>query len=348
MSKKVLAFVPQHTTTKSRVMAIVDKGNGQEIDAVATVDWPHDAVAICNILNASSRGLEQFSGLWASLPASVRASLDQANEQRVGPDDERDFLASWFITELDPPKLPDPRAPIDWAALFPTAGCPADGCDLCDGCAGHAERPGERPPVNQCAPGGSCACQTDVLADDEEPCACMFTVVGPRWAAALYQSLAEAADALVEHAEELMWGVQGPASSFPQSLIAQPPQFFLRLAQACADLCDELAHGRPPVPHTIAELLMLDEAARSYLDGWVGGDGLDLDGMKTEMSYLPEAPGDFEMDALWMFQITDADWIEIAESETVYAPYSMNRVFDLLPEAKDWPRTSTERVDRAG
>jgi hypothetical protein len=342
MLRKVLAFVPQHTTTKSRVMAIVDKGNGQEIDAVATVDWPHDAVAICNMLNASERGLEQLSSLWASLPASVRASLEQAKEQRVGPDDERDFIASWFITELDPPKLPDPRAKINWAALFPTAGCPADGCDLCDGCIGHAKARGEDPVVNQCAPGGLCACQTDDLADDKDSCICGTWDLGPRWAAALYQSLAETAEVLVEHAEELMWGIDGPACSFPKSLIAQPPQFFLRLAQTCADLCDELGRGRTPVPHTIAELLTLDEAARSYLSGWTGGDGLDLDGMKNEMSHLPEAHGDFELDALWMFQFTDADWIEIAESETVYAPYSMNRIFDLLPEAADWPRTGLD------
>jgi hypothetical protein len=144
-----------------------------------------------------------------------------------------------------------------------------------------------------------------------------------------------------------MWGVEEGASFVPKSLVAQPPQFFLRLAQACANLCDELAHGRAPVPRTIAELLMLDEAARSYLDGWIGGDGLDLDGMKNAMNHLPEAHGDFELDALWMFQFTDSDWIEIAESETMYEPYSMDRVFDLLPEAADWQRTATGRVNGA-
>ena len=56
MPREVIAFVPQHTTTKSRVMAIVDKGNGNELDAIATLDWPYQAVAICNLLNSPTRG----------------------------------------------------------------------------------------------------------------------------------------------------------------------------------------------------------------------------------------------------------------------------------------------------
>lgn len=339
MSRKIIAFVPQHTTTKSRVMAIVDKGDGHELDAIATVEWPHDAVAICNILNSPQRGLETFSGLWASLPASVRAGLEQAGQERIDDDDERSFLAPWFISDLDTPELPGDGGAIDWARLFPVAQCPAGGCDGCDGCPGHAGARGDEPGMNRCGPGGSCRCQVED-ADEDDACPCGFWDVGPRWAAALYQSLSETAESLVEHAEGLMMGDQGPAVGFPKSLTAQPPRFFIRLAQTCTDLCAVLARGITPVPHTIAELLMLDEAASSYLGGYWGGDGLDVESMKKDMSHLPEGHGDFELDALWMFQFTDSDWAEIAEAEAIFEPFSMERIFDSLPESEEWPRTA--------
>ncbi|MTD58840.1 hypothetical protein [Amycolatopsis pithecellobii] len=332
MSREVLAFVPQHTTTKSRIMAIVDKGRGHEIDAVTTVDWPHEAVALCNILNAAERGHEQVSGLWAALPASARASLAQARDQRVNVDDARFELATLFITPLTVPSVPEPDPDIPWAELFPTTGCPAGGCDTCTGCPAHAKARGEDTSVNQCGPGGSCSCVT-AESDDEEPCACTFLSIGPRWAAAIHQSLAEAASILVERAEDLMWGVEGPAVGFPGSLAAQPPEFFVRLAQTCIDLCNRLTSGRPPIPDTLADLLMLDEAARSYLDSFVGNNGLDIEDIKQEWPHLPEAPGDFELDALWMLQIAEDEWLEIAESHKIFDPNSMNHIFDKLPES---------------
>ncbi|RFS40987.1 hypothetical protein D0Q02_29965 [Micromonospora craniellae] len=126
-------------------------------------------------------------------------------------------------------------------------------------------------------------------------------------------------------------------------MIAQPPDFFVRLAQTCIDLCALLARGVTPVPHTIAELLMLDEAARSHLEGHMTRTGLDVNARKQEFEHLPEGYGDFEMDALWMFQFTDSDWDKIAESETTYEPYSMDRIFDTLPEAAEWPRNADGR-----
>lgn len=314
-------------------MAIVDKSHGLEIDAIATVDWSHEAIALCNILNADNGG-EVNSGLWHSLPTSVRANLEKAQTERATEVDELHSFASLFITELDVPELPSPQAAIDWAELFPTTQCPPDGCGACDGCPGHARTRGVDPIANQCAPGGSCACQSEDLDD----CPCSLWDIGPRWAAALYQSLAETAEILIEHAEDRMWGVEGPAVGFPPALIAQPPQFYLRLAQTCADLCGELSSGRVPVPHTIAELIMLDEAARSYISGFIGGGDLDVEAMKQDMGHLPEAHGDFELDALWMFEFTNSDWIDIAETETLFEPYSMDRIFDTLPEADDWPR----------
>ncbi|MEU8111179.1 hypothetical protein [Micromonospora sp. NPDC048947] len=340
MPREVIAFVPQHTTTKSRVMAIVDRGNGNELDAIATLDWPHQAVAICNLLNSPDKGQENFSGLWLSLPASVRSGLEQAAQQRVDVTDERQFLATWFVSELDAPNLPRDGSKIDWAGLFPVAQCPADGCDYCDGCPSYAERRRDDAGSGQCGPGGSCRCLMESSDDDEDVCVCPSWGVGPRWAAALYQSLCGMAEVLVDQADGLMWGIEGPAVAFPASLIAQPPEFFVRLAQTCVDLCDLLARGVTPVPHTIAELLMLDEAARSHLESHTTSAGLDVDAMMQEFEHLPEGHGDFELDALWMFQFTNSDWEKITESETTYQPYSMDRIFDLLPEAAEWPRNA--------
>jgi hypothetical protein len=318
-------------------MAIVEKGSGPEIDAIATVDLAHEAVALCNLLNADA-GLEAHSGLWASLPASVRSSLDQAKECLVAEDDELGFLASLFISKLSPPSVPDRDAKIDWARLFPAAGCPADGCDDCDGCPSHAKARGAASDANQCAVGGSCSCQSPDRSGDEEPCICELSVVGPRWAAALYQTLADTAEVLVDHAENLAVGIEEGISGFPRSLAAQPPQFYLRLAQTCADLCAELAAGRLPVPHTMAELIMLDGAAWSFIEGYTGKDGVDTQAMQEDFGHLPEAVGDFDIDGLWIFQVTDSNWAEIAEADQVFAPNSMNHIFDSLPEAEAWPR----------
>lgn len=337
MSRTVLAFVPQHTSTKSRVMAIVDKGRGYEIDAVTTVDWPHEAVALCNILN-SGQGEESFSGLWHALPASARASLEQASEARADEDDERADLAPFFIATLPELDLPDPEADTSWAALIPVADCPPGGCEVCVGCPAHAEARGEDSALNQCGPGGSCSCVSRDPDDDDDVCSCSFMTVGPRWAAAIYKSLAEIADVLVDHANGLMWGNQGSAVGFPKSLIAQPPGFFMRLAETCADLCRRMTDGRIPLPRTIAELIMIDEAAAAYLEGHVGRDGLDEESMRQEFSHLPEAFGDFDMDALWMLQIAQDDWLKIAESEEVLDPYSVDHIFDEHAEAASLPR----------
>ncbi|GAA4619422.1 hypothetical protein GCM10023195_87800 [Actinoallomurus liliacearum] len=333
--RDILAFVPDLTEAKPQVMAIVDRGNGLNVEPIEIVDWPHEALAICNMLNAPD-AIFEISGLWYSLPVGVRVSLEQARERMVGGDNERHELALLSVAQLDLPELPDREADIDWAQLFPSAGCPEEGCPYCDGCPGHAEKvEGERG-VNQCAPGGSCSCQTTDLKPDDEPCDCMFMVIGPRWAAAIYRELADIAEILCEQAEDLMWGVEGGYVGFPRSLCAQPPQFYVRLAQTCASLCGELAEGRIPIPRTTAEYLMLDEAVTSYLAGWTGRDGLQIDEMKQELAHLPEAHGDFDLDALWMFQSVDSDWVEIAQSETVYEPYSMDRIFDELPGASLW------------
>ncbi|MGC5331159.1 hypothetical protein [Micromonospora sp. DT62] len=40
--------------------------------------------------------------------------------------------------------------------------------------------------------------------------------------------------------------------------------------------------------------------------------------MKQEFEHLPEGHGDFELNALWMFQFIDSEWDKIAEFETTY------------------------------
>jgi hypothetical protein len=335
----VVAFLPQHTPSKSRVMAIVDKGSGLEIDAIATVDWPHEAIALSNILNAADEGAQALSGLWAVLPSAVRANLEQASGQLAGPDDGRYGMSRLFVTTLDTPDLPPPVANIDWARLFPATSCPEQGCDRCTGCAAHATVRGESNASNQCGPGGSCSCVTGKPSADDELCECGFMVIGPRWAAAIYDNLVDLAERLIQRAQNLMRGIEEGNVGVPRSLSFQPPHFYLRLAATCADLCRELAAGREPVPHTIAEAIMLDEAATGTLEAHTGKDGLEIDALAAEWKHLPAAFGDFDLDALWMFQMLDDHWIDIAEAQEVFAPSTVDRIFDLIPSnAAEWPR----------
>jgi hypothetical protein len=324
-SRDVLAFVPQHTTTKSRVMAIVDKGDGMEIDAIATVDAPHEALALCNLLNAPDAP-RTFSGLWHLLDGAVRASLERAEQQMVGKEDIR-YMAPMFVHVIEDEDDPSAELAhtddIDWARLFKPTECPEEGCENCSGCAD-----------GQCGPGGSCAC----LKEHVDDCICAVFKVGPRWAAGLYESLRGMAEVLFEHAQEILWGVDDAVHFVPRSLINQSPRFFVRLAETCATLARLVASGHTPVPQTIAELIMLEAAAEEDITNRTGGkdhNQVYIDDVK----HLLEGHGDFDMDALWMFQFTDSDWEEIRDHESVYKLGSLDRIFDLLPEAAEFPRT---------
>lgn len=319
-SRDVLAFLPQHTTTKSRIMAIVDRGDGMEIDAIATVDRAHEARALCNLLNTPDQS-RAFSGLWHALDAAVKANLERAGERMVDKEDDR-YLAPLFVHALAADDDPSTNLPgvenIDWVSLFTPTLCPEGGCENCTGC-----RDG------QCGPGGSCPC----LSEHIEDCPCPLMNVGPRWAAGIYESLCGSAEVLFEHAQQLMWGIEDSVWFVPRSLTIQPPAFYERLAQGCASLAKAFAHGQAPAPRTIAELIMLDAAAREAIAArtGAGNEQLDID----DLAHLPEGHGDFDLDALWMFQLTDSDWQAIVDSDTVYEPDSMDHIFDLLPEAME-------------
>ena len=164
-------------------------------------------------------------------------------------------------------------------------------------------------------------------------------VIGPRWAAAIYNNLIDLAECLIQRAQNLMWGIRESEVGVPRPLSFQPPQFYLRLAGTCADLCRELAAGREPVPHTIAEAIMLDEATTGILEAYTGKDGLEVDALAGEWGHLPAAFGDWDLDALWMFQLLDDGWIDVAESQEVFAPSTVDRIFDPIPNnAARWPR----------
>jgi hypothetical protein len=323
-ARKLLAFVPQHTTTKSRIMAIVDRGDGMEIDAIGTVERAHEALALCNLLNAPDAPRD-ISGLWHSLDGALRASLERAEGQMVDERDER-YMAPMFVHVIDEEEHPSATLrgmkDIDWARLFTPTDCPEQGCGSCTGCAD-----------GQCGPEGSCSC----LEEDLDDCPCPCLKVGPRWAAVLYESLCGMAEILFEHAQELLWGADESVHFLPDSLIVQSPRFFLRLAQTCSTLAQLLARGHTPVPQTIAELIMLDAAACEGLTNRTGGAGNDELHIE-DLQHLPEGHGDFEWDALWMFQFTDSDWEEIRDFDGKYAPGDVDRIFELLPEAAAFPR----------
>jgi hypothetical protein len=299
-------------------MAIVDKGDGMEIDPIAAVDDPYDAIALCNLLNAPNAPRPAF-GLWHALSDSVRAALEQAEAQMVDNEDDR-YIAPMFLhvikDEDDPGAELGGMADVDWASLFKPTGCPEEGCENCSGCSD-----------GRCRPGGSCEC----LLEDADGCVCIPLRLGPRWAAGIYDSLCGMAEALFEHGQQLLWGVEEPVACVPHSLTGQSPHFYVRLAETCATLAKLLAKGQAPIPLSIAELVMLERGAADDIAARSGGrDGNEL--FLDDVKHLPEGHGDFEMGALWMFQFTEFDWEAIRDQEHTFKLGSADFIFDLPPE----------------
>lgn len=331
--REILAFVPHNTPSKSRVFAIVAaEYGGARLEALATVGSALEADALCRIL-ASEQDVTVFSGLWASLPDSVRASLERARREVVDHD-----LASSLAPGIPVPHvLPDPSAAHPWAELFRTTRCPDGGCDVCEGCASHRPASSDQPVPNECVPGGRCSC----VREDLEDCPCALSDLTPRWAEALYRSLTEHAQVLVEVADDQAVGWHDGALDFlTPALSEQGPEFLVRLADACTALARDLSSGRLPIPQTIAEQMMLDRAAV-----WAGPEREGAKALQDYLTYsgavdLPEGWGDYDQDALWFFQIDqDSNFDDALYRETPYKPGELEHIFQPLPVAtREHPR----------
>src|SRR6266540_3732168 len=117
---RYLAFLPMHTPSKHRVLAVVDRGDGEVVEAVATFPDPAAAVALAEgLTGVLLRQVDADARIAAALtdaPDSVRSAVTTlvANLASGGADDEPDL--SRVAVALRRP-LPHPRLPTGLRGL---------------------------------------------------------------------------------------------------------------------------------------------------------------------------------------------------------------------------------------
>jgi hypothetical protein len=281
---RYLAFLPMHTPSKHRVLAVVDRGDGAVVEAVATFPDPTTAVALADgLTGALLRQVDALARVTAALdgaPDSVRSAVTSllANMAAGGADDEPQL--SRIAAALRRPF----GAGFD---RFPTHGCPPD-CPVCTtGCrTGCADCP---------------ACR-----DDECDVCVLPPAVTPRTAAVLHHVAGLLADEVYDDAERGRFPGQAAPEDMvlPEVVRGQHQHVFRRMARAFDDLAGDLAAGRLPLPACMAEEIALDILIEQARD--MGGD-LAADGM-IKLDGLPATAYDFAWDRLQDVLFQDKDY----------------------------------------
>jgi len=281
---RYLAFLPKHTPSKHRVLALVDRGDGEVVEAVATFPDPAAAVTLADgLTGALLRQVDAQTRVTAGLdgaPDSVRGAVTTllADLAGGGADDEPQL--SRIAVALR-------RAFGAGFDRFPTHGCPTD-CPVCTtGCrTGCADCP---------------ACR-----DDECDICDLPPTVTPRTAAVLHHIAGLLADEVYDDAER----GQFPGQAAPEDMVlpevvrGQHQHVFRRMARAFDDLAGDLAAGRLPLPACMAEEIALDILIEQARD--TGGDLID-DGM-IKLGRLPSSAHDFAWDHLQDVLFQDKDY----------------------------------------
>ncbi len=277
-----LAFLPMHTPSKHRVLAVVDRGEGEVVEAVATFADQAAADALADgLTGALLRQVDAHAHITAALqgaPDSVRSSVTSLLTNLAGSDDE---------PQLSPVAVALRRPVAAGFDRFPTHGCPPH-CPVCTtGC---------RTGCTDCA-----AC-----ADDDCDICGLPPAVTPRTAAVLHHVAGLLADEVYDDAERGQFPGQAAAADMllPEVVRGQHQHVFRRMARAFDDLAADLTAGRLPLPACMAEEIALDiliEHARDMGDDLIDDRAIKLDG-------LPSTAHDYAWDHLQDVLFQDKDY----------------------------------------
>lgn len=276
------AFLPHHTPSKHRVMAIthtVDTGH-TELHALATLPDALTATRLADALNsrllARRNHTDRLTSALHGLPDSIHAAIHQLpiDPDRAGPGHTP--MAAHIHTD-----------PIDGLLLFPTTGCPPEGCPDC---------------TDYCA-NGCDTCPTCTADDPLDPCElCLPPDLTPRTAHALAFAGHVLADGCYDVVTEA-WADRGDLP-LPPYMTNQSDDFIRRMARCFDDLVADLHDGEPPALHNLAEQLalhlMIDRAEEFHTDQPELLDALRL---------LPTSPHDYDFDTLFEVLFEDHDHI---------------------------------------
>lgn len=216
-----LAFLPQHTPSKHRVMAVVCHERGAEIEALASFPDAATANTLAEVLNGvltrQDTAHRRLATVLSQVPDPVRAAVQQLLPDMVAIAAEDTSVAQVAR------HLPCPLS--NAYLLFPTSNCP-DRCEMCGTCQDDCAQ------CETCSFGG---CDT-----------CVPVAVTPRTAAVLGVSLALLADEAYDHIGHTgvcNGGQPGPLGAVPRCLTGQNPWVLRRYARAFDDLAEDLDAG---------------------------------------------------------------------------------------------------------
>jgi hypothetical protein len=277
-----LAFLAQHTPGEHRVMAVIDRGEDTELQALAGLPDASSATKLAGALNGllgrQVTAHQRLTEVLDDAPDAARAAIEQLLPALAAAAAE-DPWARRLIRHLP---APAGRGYL----LFSTTNCPGN-CEVCGTCG------------NDCADCEECShgdCET-----------CLPVTVTPRTAALLSQALAVLADEAYDHiyrTSVCSSGAPGPLGAVPACVSGQDQWFLRRYARAFDDLASDLHAGRLPLPTCAAEEIALDiairDAERIHHDEDELVDDLERD--------LPASRFDYDWDHLQDALFQDKDY----------------------------------------
>jgi hypothetical protein len=300
------AFLPHHTASKHRVMAIVDDTGGHtHVQAIATVS---DALTACRLADALNSQLldrpnhaNRLDAALTGLPDSVRAAVTQLTIDPKHAHTGRTPLATHLRTD-----------PIDGILLFPTTRCTADQCTVCTDC------------TNDCH---NCPLCEDHQCDD-----CVAPDLTPRTAYALTVAGSVLADQCYDAIDEDTPSTPTERREplpLPPALHAQNDDFIRQMARCFDDLTNDLDNGEWPQPHNLAEQLalhlMIDDAAEAQ----------DTDDLGTPEQLLPQSRFDNDFDSLYHVLFDDTDHTGLLQPQTPHPPGQLDYLFEDFHNMED-------------
>ncbi|NBH10345.1 hypothetical protein [Amycolatopsis sp. SID8362] len=278
-------FLPHHTASKHRIMAITGFPGHPQLLALATVSNATAARRLADALNSHLLGrrnhVERLDESLIGLPESVVATVRQLP------------IKPAQGTHLGRARLADHLHgdPIDGILMFPTTSCASSECVTCGNCVDD--------------------CQDCEICEEGACVDCVRPDLTPRTARVLAAAGSILADQYFDHAEELNAGHPCTFGEIvPAIMRKQPVEFFRRMARIFDDLTDDLQDGVEPRPLDMSEQIALDlmiQEAEVLFE--------DPDVIDSFVQGLPETRYDYDFNSLYDALFEDMDHIGLLSSK---------------------------------
>ncbi|MEV6602404.1 hypothetical protein AB0M36_36975 [Actinoplanes sp. NPDC051346] len=301
MSTLYRGFLPQHTSSTHRVFAVVDHGDGETVQALATFPTAQRANTVTDLLNLLAAGYP---------PEGTRERLVAALDAEPGPV-RASVTAILDVLESNPYALTLDLRRRETAgfASFLITGCPEGGCGTCTAC------------------GDDCL---DCPACDTDGCGtCIAPVITPRTALLLHA----AGDIL---SDEIRMAVEDPDGwdAFPPFFSHLSAVAVDGFRSAFLDLAADLAHGVEPHPRTMAEEIALHLMTdRAQVD-------LELGVFDDELKQLPESSADYDWEAILDVLYQDSDYVGLMGNPGKLHAKTVVALFERFNNMPERPYTS--------